>query len=187
MIWDQLLSSWAWCLTAGTHNHTKPNEFAYYGGPYPRYLSKMVNSVVGWQLLLTPCLLSTWFGDWLASQSPNPSWQHRVSLKHLQNTVILCHFVSLVCMLCHMGGWGMVCRHLAIITHNLINSDKHMVLFKILVLGLLDWQVLRSLILQTKIYVMGVATYWVVSVNLLFCWKNCHSKAWKVWTTKLPN
>ena len=30
-----------------------------------------------------------------------------------------------------------------------------MVLFKILVLGLLDWQVLRSLILQTKIYVMG--------------------------------
>ena len=43
-----------------------------------------------------------------------------------------------------------------------------MVLFKILVLGLLDWQVLRSLILQTKIYVMGVATYWVVSVNLLF-------------------
>ena len=124
MIWDQLLSSWAWCLTDGTHNHTKPNEFAYYGEPYPRYLSKMVNSVVGWQLLLTPCLLSTWFGDWLASQSPNPSWQHRVSLKHLQNTVILCHFVSLVCMLCHMGGWDMVCRHLAIITHNLINSDK---------------------------------------------------------------
>ena len=71
MIWDQLLSSWAWCLTDGTHNHTQPNEFAYYGGPYPRYLSKMVNSVVGWQVLLTPCLLSTWFGDWLASQSPN--------------------------------------------------------------------------------------------------------------------
>ena len=43
-----------------------------------------------------------------------------------------------------------------------------MVLFTILVLGLLVWQVLRSLILQTKIYVMGVATYWVVSVNLLF-------------------
>ena len=124
MIWDQLLSSWAWCLTDGTHNHTKPNEFAYYGGPYPRYLSKMVNSVVGWQLLLTPWLLSTWFGDWLASQSPNPSWQHRVSLKHLQNTVILCHFVSLLGMLCHLGGWGNGCRHMISTTQNLPKPDK---------------------------------------------------------------
>ena len=108
MIGDQLLSTWAWCLTSGAQNPTKPNEFAYVGGPYPRKWSNMMDFVVGWQLLLTPWLLSTWFGDWLASQSPSPSWQHRVSLKHLHNTVILCQFLLLLGMLCHMGGWDMV-------------------------------------------------------------------------------
>ena len=43
-----------------------------------------------------------------------------------------------------------------------------MALLTIMVLGLLDRQVLRILILQTKIYLSGVATYWVVSVNLIF-------------------
>ena len=79
----------------------------------------MIDFVVGWQFLLAPWVLSTWFGDWLASQSPNPSWQHRVSLKHLQNTVILCHFVSLLGMLCHLGGWGNGCRHTITTTQNL--------------------------------------------------------------------
>ena len=46
------------------------------------------------------------------------------------------------------------------------NLTKHIVLLTNLVLGLLDRQVLRILILQTNIYLMGVATYWVVSVNL---------------------
>ena len=50
-----------------------------------------------------------------------------------------------------------------------------MVLLTILVLGLLDRQVLRILILQTKIYLLGVATYWVVYVNLFF-WEEFSKK-----------
>ena len=137
-------------------------------GHTPEFCQKMMKFVVGWQFLLTPCLLSTWFGDWLASQSPNPSWQHRVSLKHMQNTVILCKVVSLLGMLCHMGGWDMVADTWPSSHITCSNLTKHIVLLTILVLGLLDRQVLRSLILQTKIYLMGVATYWVVSVNLIF-------------------
>ena len=186
MIWDQLLSSWAWCLTDGTHNHTKPNEFAYYGGPYPRYLSKMVNSVVGWQLLLTPCLLSTWFGDWLASQSPNPSWQHRVSLKHLQITVILCHCVPILGTLCHMGGWDMLTETWSASHMTCSNLTKHLASLTNLVLGLLDRQFLRILILQTKKIFMGVAAYWVVSVNLI-SGRIVTDKAWEIWTTNGPN
>ena len=127
----------------------------------------MIDCVVGWQLLLTPWVLPTWFGDWLASQSPNPSWQHRVSLKHMQITLILCHFVSLLGMLCHLGAWDKVadtCSASHITCSKLTN--KHIVLLTHLVLGLLDRQVLRILSLQTEIYLMGVATYWVVSVNL---------------------
>ena len=93
----------------------------------------MIDFVVGWQLLLTPWVLSTWFGDWLASQSPNPSWQHRVSLKHLQITVILCHCVSLLGMLCHLGAWDKVadtcsashitCSKLTKTTHCIIDKS----------------------------------------------------------------
>ena len=43
-----------------------------------------------------------------------------------------------------------------------------MALLTILVLGLLNRQVLSILILQTKIYLVGVDTFWVVSVNLIF-------------------
>ena len=42
-----------------------------------------------------------------------------------------------------------------------------MVLLTNLVLGLLDRQVLRILILQATIYFHGVAPYWVLSVNLI--------------------
>ena len=150
-------------------------------------IEKMMEFVVGLQFLLTPWLLSTWFGDWLASQSPNPSWQHRVSLKHLQNTVILCHFVSLVCMLCHMGGWDMVCRHLAFITHNLLNSDKtHGIIYNsgVGAVGLTSSK--KSDFANQNLCDGGLPhTGWCLST--CFFWKNGHSKAWKVWTTKLPN
>ena len=184
MVWDQLLSSWAWCLTSGAQNHTKPQEFAYYGGTCPGNGQQMLDFVVGWPFLLTPWLLSTWFGDWLASQSPNPSWQHRVSLKHLQNTAILCHCVSLLGMLCHLGGWDLVADTWPSSHRTCSKLAKHQVILTILVLVLLDSQILRILLLKTKIYFMwgchilgglcqleiwkGVATCWVVSVNLNF-------------------
>ena len=194
---------------------------------------QMLDCVVGWPFLLTPWLLSTWFGDWLASQSPNPSWQHRVSLKHLQNTAILCHCVSLLDMLCHLGGWDLVADTWSSSHRTCSKLTKHQVMLTILVLVLLDRQILRILILKTKNYFMwgchilgglcqldfwnGVATCWVVSVNLNFgrglphagwslpawileggchmlgglCqlefWKNCSRKAWEIWTTTLPN
>ena len=187
MIWDQLLSSWAWCLTAGTHNHTKPNEFAYYGGPYPRYLSKMVNSVVGWQLLLTPCLLSTWFGDWLASQSPNPSWQHRVSLKHLHNTVTLCHFVLLLGMLCHMVGWDMVAdtwstSHITCprsdTTHGIIDNSG---------VGTVGQTSSKNSDFANQNLFVGGCHILGGVCQFVFFVKDSPRKAWEIWTTKLTN
>ena len=170
-----------WC----TEPYMTP-EFAYSGGPCPRQLSKSWTCVVGWQFLLAPWVLSTWFGDWLASQSPNPSWQHRVSLKHLQNTVILCHFVPLLGMLCHLGGWDNGCRHMISTTHKLHKPDKqHSVLLTNLVLGLLDRQVLRNLVLQATLFDWGCTI--LGGVCQLDCWKNCQRKAWGIWTSKLPN
>ena len=101
---------------------------------------QMLDCVVGWPFLLTPWLLSTWFGDWLASQSPNPSWQHRVSLKHLQNTAILCHCVSLLDMLCHLGGWDLVADTWSSSHRTCSKLTKHQVMLTILVLVLLDRQ-----------------------------------------------
>ena len=136
--------------------------------PYPRKWSKK-EGLCGWLAVLVDTMVAVnliW--DWLASQSPNPSWQHIVSLKHMQNTFILCHFVSLLGMLCHMGGWDMVADTWSASHRNCSKLTKHMALLTIMVLGLLDRQVLRILILQTKIYLMGIATFWVVSVNLIF-------------------
>ena len=54
-----------------------------------------------------------------------------------------------------------------------------MVLFKILVLGLLDWQVLRSLILQTKISEVCYGTFCLVAVNL-YLLENDTGFVWKI-------
>ena len=187
MVWDQLLSSWAWCLTSGAQNHTWPLNLHILVG---HALGNCQNHGLVW-LAGSSCwhhgCCQLDLGDWLASQSPNPSWQHRVSLKHLQNTVILCHFVSLICMLCHMGGWDMVCRHLAIITHNLLNSDKtHGVIYNsgVGAVGLTSSK--KSDFANQNLCDGGLPhTGWCLSTCCF--WKNCHSKAWKVWTTKLPN
>ena len=49
---------------------------------------------------------------------------------------------------------------------NCPNLTKHSVLLTNLVLGLLDRQGLRNLILQAT-FLIGVAPYWVVSANLI--------------------
>ena len=186
MIWDQLLSSWDCDVNSGAdsiHNHCVGHGLLPTHPSIWRWLPRFC---VLCQWLLATWLLSTWLGDWLASQSPNPSWQHIVSLKHLQNTLILCHFVSLLGMLCHMGGWDMVADTWSASHRNCSKLTKHMALLTIMVLGLLDRQVLRILILQTKIYLRGVATYWVVSVNLIFG-RIDKEKAWEIWTIKLLN
>ena len=106
----------------------------------------MMDFVVGWHFFLTPWGLSTWLGYWLASQFLNPSWQHRVLLKHMQVTIILCHFVSILGTLCHMGGWDMLTETWSASHMTCSNLTKHLVLFTNLVLGLLDRQFLRILI-----------------------------------------
>ena len=184
MIWDQLLSSWAWCLTSGAQNHTWPLNLHILVG---HALGNCQNHGLVW-LAGSSCwhhgCCQLDLGDWLASQSPNPSWQHRVSLKHLQNTAILCHCVSLLGMLCHLGGWDLVADTWSSSHRTCSELAKHQVILTIMVLVLLDRQILRILILKTKIYFMwgchilgglcqlefwkGVATCWVVSVNLNF-------------------
>ena len=146
----------------------------------------MIDFVVGWQLLLTPWVLSTWFGDWLASQSPNPSWQHRVSLKHLQITVILCHFVSLLGMLCHLGGWGKGCRHMISTTQNLPKPDKtHCIIDKSGVGAAGQTSSKDSDFAIQKLFFMGGCTI-LCAVCQLDVWKNCQRKAWEIWTTNCP-
>ena len=153
-----------WC----TEPYMTP-EVAYSGGPCPRKLSKSWTFVVGWQFLLAPWVLSTWFGDWLASQSPNPSWQHRVSLKHLQNTVILCHFVSLLGMLCHLGGWDNGCRHMISTTHKLPKPDnKTQCIIDKSGVGVVGQTSSKKSDVCKPHFWLGVAPYWVVSVNLSF-------------------
>ena len=96
--------------------------------------------------------------------------------KHLQNSVILCHFVSLLGMLCHLGGWDNGCRHMISTRHKLHKPDKqHSVLLTNLVLGLLDRQVLRHLILQSTFFDWGCTI--LGGVCQLDFWKNCQRKA----------
>ena len=52
MIWGQLLSSWAWCLTPGAQNHTKPCFLAYAGGHTLEKCPKMMDCVVGFAVLV---------------------------------------------------------------------------------------------------------------------------------------
>ena len=69
---------------------------------------KMLKDLLAYQQMLATCLLSTWFGYQLASQSPNPSWHHSFLLKSPQNTTTMCHSVSLVGISCQLGAWDMV-------------------------------------------------------------------------------
>ena len=134
MIWDQPLSSWhgAWHLVHRTIQ--KPCDVHILVGHTLDNWQQMMDFKVGLQFLLTPWLLSTWFGDWLASQFPvwdmvADTWSasHRTCSKLTQTQCII------------------------------DNSG----------VGLLKRQVLIILILQSNIY-LGVATFWVVSVNLMF-------------------
>ena len=142
--------------------------------------------VVGWQFLLAPWVLSTWFGDWLASQSPNPSWQHRVSLKHLQITVILCHFVSLLGMLCHLGGWDNGCRHLISTTHNLPKPDKTPGIIDKSGVGAVGQTSSKNSDFASHNLFNGGCTI-LGGVCQLDFWKNCQRKPWEIWATTLPN
>ena len=69
---------------------------------------KMLKDLLAYQLMLATCLLSTWFGYQLASQSPNPSWHHSLLPTTPQNTTKMCHSVSLVGISCQLGAWDMV-------------------------------------------------------------------------------
>ena len=124
-------------------------------------------------------------GDWLASQSPNPSWQHRVSLKHLQNTVILCHFVSLLGMLCHLGGWDNGCRHMLSTTHKLPKPDKTQCIIDKSGVGVVGQTRSKKSDFASHIFDWGCTI--LGGVCQLDFWKNCQRKAWGIWTTKVPN
>ena len=87
----------------------------------------------------------------------------------MQHTVILCHFVSLLGMICHLGGWDNGCRHLISTTHNLPKPDKTPCIIDKSGVGAVGQTSSKNYdFLQATIYLMGVAPYWVVSVNLNF-------------------
>ena len=121
---------------------------------------------------------------------------------HMQNTAILCHSVPLLGMICHLGGWGLVADTWSSSHRTCSELAKHQVILTILVLVLLDSQILRIMILKTKIYFMwgchilgGLCQleFWKGGCHMLggLCqlefWKNCSRKAWEIWTTTLPN
>ena len=141
----------------------------------------------GWQLLLTPWLLSTWFGDWLASQSPSPSWQHRVSLKHLHNTVILCQLLLLLGMICHMGGWDMVAYTWSTSHITCPRSDNtHGIIDNSGVGTVGQTSSKNSDFCKPTFICWGLPhTGWCMST--CFFVNNSPRKAWEIWTTKLPN
>ena len=175
MVWDQLLSSWAWWLTPGAQNHTQTLcVFAYAGGQNLEHCQTIMYCVVGLQFLLTPWLLSTCFGDWLASQSPNPSWHHRVSLAHLQNTIILCHFCITSWHVLAYGWMGHGCRHMANITQNLLTTYPNTRYY---------WQFWCWgcwTVLQIKNLFGGGCNIMGGACQLEF-WKNCQRHAWEIW------
>ena len=128
-----------------------------------------MDCVVGWQFFLTPWGLSTWLGYWLASQFPNPSWQHRVSLKHMQFTVILCHFVSILGTLLHMGGWGMLAETWSASHMTCSNMTKNTWYYwQIWCWGCWTDKFSEFWFCKPKNIFMGVAPYCVLSVNLIF-------------------
>ena len=132
----------------------------------PKKKSKWWTCVLGWQFLLTPWVLSTWLGGLTGQSIPESKMTAQSSSETPANH---CSSVSLCVTSGHALSYGWMghgCRHMISITHNLLKSDKHMVLLTTMVLGLLDRRVLRILILQAKTNFMGVATYWVLSVNL---------------------
>ena len=87
----------------------------------------------------------------------------------MQNTVILCHFVSLLGMLCHLGGWGNGCRHMISTTQNLPKPDKtHGIIDKSGVGAAGQTSSKDSDFAGHNLFSWGVAPYWVLSVNLIF-------------------
>ena len=186
MTWDQLLSSWAWCLTPGAQNHKKPCDLHILVSHTLEKLANMMDFVVGLQFLLTPWLLSTWFGDWLASQFPNPSWQHRAYLKHMQNTVILCHFVSLLGMLCHMGVWDMVADTWSASHRTCSKLTQTQCIIDNSGVGAVEKTSSKNSDFASHNLFNGGCTI-LGGVCQLDVWKNCQRKPWEIWATKLPN
>ena len=86
----------------------------------------------------------------------------------MQNTVILCHFVSLLGMLCHLGGWGKGCRHMISTTQNLPKPDKTPGIIDKSGVGAVGQTSSKdSDCASHNLFFMGVAPYWVLSVNLI--------------------
>ena len=162
MIWDQLLSSWDCDVNSGAdsiHNHCVGHGLLPTHPSIWRWLPRFC---VLCQWLLATWLLSTWLGDWLASQSPNPSWHHRLST---ETTVKYSNSVS-SCALCCNGvsvGWlGVWLQSHAIYQCSEVrNQQNPMVFFR----KLLVWCVGVS---KPKTSDFANQNFWGVFWHLLF-------------------
>ena len=169
MRWDQLLSSWDCDVNScadSIHNHCVGHGLVPTHPSIWRWLPRFC---VLCQWLLAAWLLSTWLGDCLASQSPNPSWHHRLStetiVKH-SNSVSSC---ALCCNVVSVGWLGYGGRSMpAISAQRSETNTQPMVFFRKLLVWVLECQNLRPLILPTKIYEVCSGTFCLVGVNLDF-------------------
>ena len=95
--------------------------------------------------------------------------------KHLQNTVILCHFVSLLGMLCHLGGWDNGCRHMLSTTHKLPKPDKTQCIIDKSGVGVVGQTRSKTSDFASHIFDWGCTI--LGGVCQLDFWKNCQRKA----------
>ena len=180
MIWDQILSSWDCDVNSGAdsiQNHcvghglvpTHPSNWRW----LPRFC-------VLCQWLFATWLLSTWLGDWLASQSPNPSWHHRLSTETIvkySNSVSSCALCCNGVSAGWLGVWLQI--HASYQCSEVRNQQNHMVFFRKLLVWVLECQNLRPLILPTKISEVCSGTFCLVGVNLVLV-KIDKGFAWKI-------
>ena len=134
--------------------------------------AKMLKDLLACQLMLATCLLSTWFGYQLASQSPNPSWHHSFLLKSPQNTTTMCHSVSLVGIAWQMGAWDMVAESWQVDTLRDSKLSRTPGKCRKLVFGLLKWQNPRIQISKSKIFLLALWHILYVCCQLGFCKKH---------------
>ena len=145
----------------------------------------MLKNLFAYQLMLATCLLSTWFGYQLASQSPNPSWHHSVLLNSPQNTRQMCHSVSLAGIPCQLGAWDMVAEAWQVDTLRGSKLSRTQGKCRQLMFGLLKWKKPRIQISKSKNFCWPCDTFCMVAVNLVFA--RTQDKAWKLWSATLPN
>ena len=147
---------------------------------------KMLKDLLAYQLMLATCLLSTWFGYQLASQSPNPSWHQSFLLKSPQNITNMCHTVSLVGISCQLGAWDMVAEPWQVDTLRGSKLSRTLGKMQTTSVRAVESGRIQEFKFQNQNFAVGLVTH---SACLLSTWflQEAQDKAWNLWSATLPN